>query len=171
MNFTKHKRKGLSEMVSAAEFQEKNGIWTKVSISEPDKKLGETDADKFMQGFVARNPNNHEDMWYVAKDYYDQNLEPAEEQAKSNLTFGQAIEAAKQGRRIARLGWNGSGMFAYIVPAASYPAQTGAAKQHFGENALVPYRAYWALKTAQEDIATWAPSGSDSLAEDWVVLD
>jgi hypothetical protein len=24
---------------------------------------------------------------------------------------------------------------------------------------FVPYRAYWALKTAQEDVATWAPSG------------
>lgn len=88
-----------------------------------------------------------------------------------NLNFGQAIEAAKQGKKIAREGWNGNGMFAYIVPAQSYPAQTEIAKNHFGENAMVPYRAYWALKTAQEDIATWAPSGSDSLAEDWMVLD
>ena len=88
-----------------------------------------------------------------------------------NLNFGQAIEAAKQGKKIARKGWNGNGMFAYIVPAQSYPAQTEIAKNYFGENAMVPYRAYWALKTAQEDIATWAPSGSDTLAEDWIVLD
>lgn len=90
---------------------------------------------------------------------------------KENLTFGEAAEAAKKGKRIARRGWNGQGMFAYIVPAASYPAQTGVAKEHFGEKSLVPYRAYWALKTAQEDVATWAPSGSDSLAEDWMILD
>jgi len=88
-----------------------------------------------------------------------------------NLNFGQAIEAAKAGNRVARAGWNGSGMFAYIVPAASYPAQTGAAKAHFGENGMVPYREYWALKTAQNDVATWAPSGSDSLASDWMILD
>lgn len=88
-----------------------------------------------------------------------------------NLNFGQAIEAAKQGKKIAREGWNGNGMFAYIVPAQSYPAQTEIAKKHFGENAMVPYRAYWALKTAQEDVAAWAPSGSDTLAEDWIVLD
>lgn len=85
--------------------------------------------------------------------------------------MGFATKAAKAGKRVARAGWNGSGMFAYIVPAASYPAQTGAAKAHFGENGMVPYREYWALKTAQGDIATWAPSGSDSLAEDWMVLD
>ena len=88
-----------------------------------------------------------------------------------DLNFGQAIEAAKQGKKIAREGWNGNGMFAYIVPAQSFPAQTEIAKNHFGENAMVPYRAYWALKTAQEDVATWAPSGSDTLAEDWMVLD
>ena len=88
-----------------------------------------------------------------------------------NLNFGQAIEAAKQGKKIARKGWNGNGMFAYIVPAQSYPAQTEIAKNYFGENAMVPYRAYWALKTAQENIATWTPSGSDTLAEDWIVLD
>lgn len=88
-----------------------------------------------------------------------------------NLNFGQAIEAAKAGKRVARAGWNGSGQFAYIVPAASYPAQTGAAKAHFGEGSMVPYREYWALKTAQNDVATWAPSGSDSLASDWMILE
>lgn len=87
------------------------------------------------------------------------------------LTFGMATEAARRGKRIARRGWNGSGMFAYIVPANHYPATTDIAKNHFGEGNLVPYREYWALKTAQGDVATWAPSGSDSLATDWVVLD
>ena len=88
----------------------------------------------------------------------------------SNLSFGDAIEVAKNGGKVSRSGWNGSGMFAYIVPANSYPAQTGAAKSYFGEN-LVPYREYWALKTAQGDVATWAPSGSDSLANDWGVVE
>lgn len=86
-----------------------------------------------------------------------------------NLTFGQAVEAAKRGLKVSRAGWNGAGMYAYIVPASSYPAQTDVAKAQFGE--MVPYRAYWALKTAQNDIATWAPSGSDSLADDWQIID
>lgn len=87
------------------------------------------------------------------------------------LNFGQAIEAAKKGKKVARKGWNGSGMFAYIVPANSYPALSEVAKSHFGENAMVPYREYWALKTAQNDVATWSPSGSDSLAEDWLIVE
>jgi len=87
-----------------------------------------------------------------------------------DLSFGDAIKAAEKGERVAREGWNASGMFSYIVPASSYLAQTGAAKEYFGEGALVPYRAYWALKTAQEDVATWAPSGSDTLAKDWYIV-
>ena len=98
-------------------------------------------------------------------------LESLTDLREGNGTFGDAILAAKEGYKVARIGWNGSGMFAYIVPQASYPAQTGVAKSHFGENAMVPYRAYWALKTAQEDVATWAPSGSDSLAEDWCTVE
>ena len=61
-------------------------------------------------------------------------------------------------------------MFAYIVPAATYPAQTTMIEGVF-EDDMVPYREYWALKTAQNDVAVWAPSGSDSLAEDWCIVD
>lgn len=85
------------------------------------------------------------------------------------MDFGKALEALKLGSKVAREGWNGSGMFVYMVPANSYPANTEAAKSHFGDS-LVPYRAYFALKTAQNDIATWVPSGSDILAEDWVIV-
>lgn len=87
------------------------------------------------------------------------------------LTFGLAVEAMKLGKRVARTGWNGVGMFAYYVPANSYQAQTGAAKAFFGEGAMIPYRAYLALKTAQGDVAAWQPSASDVLAEDWYVLE
>ena len=88
---------------------------------------------------------------------------------EKQMDFGDAIKAAKQGKKIARIGWNGSGMFAYIVPSNSYPASTEIMKDYF-KGELVPYRAYWALKTAQEDVAMWSPSGSDSLAEDWIIL-
>lgn len=87
------------------------------------------------------------------------------------LTFGLAIEALKLGKKVARAGWNGAGQFVYYVPENSYKAQTGVAKEFFGEEAMVPYRAYLALKTSQGDVATWAPSTSDVLAEDWQVVE
>ena len=87
-----------------------------------------------------------------------------------NLNFGQAIEALKSGKKVARKGWNGKGMFVYYVPAASYPPATDAMKSAFG-GGEVPYREYLALKTAQNDVATWSPSTSDALAEDWEVVE
>lgn len=86
--------------------------------------------------------------------------------------FGIAITMLKLGYKVARKSWNGADMFVYYVPAASYPIQRnnlGTLGGMFPED-LAPYREYLALKTAQNDIATWTPSCSDSLAEDWYLV-
>jgi len=83
------------------------------------------------------------------------------------MDFGSALSALKAGRRVTRAGWNGKGMWLYLVPANSYPAQTDAAKAEFGE--MVPYRAYIAMKTAQGDVVPWLASQSDVLDEDWEI--
>ena len=86
------------------------------------------------------------------------------------MNFGDAIESLKAGLKVYRAGWNGRGMFIYLVPAASYPAQTGAAKRYWGEDALVPYGAYIAMKTAQENVVPWLASQTDVLSEDWDIV-
>jgi hypothetical protein len=85
------------------------------------------------------------------------------------MNFGEAIEQMKAGEAMARQGWNGLGMFVYLVPAAAYPAQTGVAKAFFGEGALVPYNAYFAIKGVDGNVSTWVPSVTDCLAEDWAL--
>lgn len=87
------------------------------------------------------------------------------------MTFGQAIEAMKQGKKVARRGWNGKDQFAYYVPADRYVAMTQAAKSIADGDGRVSYRAYLALRTAQGDAATWVPSVSDCLAEDWEIVE
>jgi hypothetical protein len=115
-------------------------------------------------GYLVEYENGYQS--WSPKDVFDKAY-----RAMVGMTFGLAIESLKNGLKVARAGWNGKGMFAYLVPANSYPAQTGAAKSYFGEGSVVPYRAYLALKTAQNDVATWAPSVSDVLAEDWEIVD
>lgn len=88
----------------------------------------------------------------------------------AKMNFGQALEHLKDGKKLQRAGWNGKGMFVYLVPPASYPVQTGAAKSHFGEGSLVPYNAYFAIKNVDDTVSTWVPSVSDCLSEDWEVL-
>lgn len=84
-------------------------------------------------------------------------------------TFEWALAKLKAGFALKRTGWNGEGQFTYMVPPASYPAQTGVAKQHFGEGSLVPYQGYFALKNAQGSVAVWFPSVGDLLATDWAI--
>jgi hypothetical protein len=80
MDFKKHKRKGaLSELIQVQEFFSQGGDITQVSVSGPDQELLKTNPDAFNQGFIARNPDNHNDMWYISKEYYDKNLEEVEE--------------------------------------------------------------------------------------------
>lgn len=126
--------------------------------------------DGFLVEYVDGGTANHPDFsGYISwspKDVFERAYRRTQ-----GMTFGLAIEALKLGKKVARAGWNGAGQFVYLVPANSYPAQTGVAKQFFGDGAMVPYRAYLALKTAQGDVATWAPSCSDALADDWLIVE
>ncbi len=161
----------------------KTYIGTKIIQAMPMTRLAYNE----MRGWTVPADENPNDAGYLV-EYQDGgkpnvrgfagyvSWSPAEQFEKAyrpttGLTFGQAIEALKAGKKVARIGWNGSGQFVYLVPAASYPAQTGIAKAYFGADAMVPYRAYLALKTAQGDVATWAPSCSDALAEDWIIVE
>lgn len=88
-----------------------------------------------------------------------------------DLSFERALSWLKMGKPVRRSGWNGKGMFLYLVPAARYPAQTAVAKAFWGENALVPYGGYIAMKTAQDNVVPWLASQTDLLADDWCLLD
>ena len=135
-------------------------------LPEDEKHLA--DDQGFLVEYVDGGNSNHPDhdgyISWSPKDVFDSSYK-----ASGKMSFGMATEMAKRGYKVAREGWNGSGMFAYIVPADSYPAKTKAITGTFKDD-LVPYRAYWALKTSQNDVSTWAPSGSDSLSDDWYVL-
>ena len=93
-----------------------------------------------------------------------------------NNTFGIAIEALKSGARVARDGWNGKGMYLWLLPAAIVKAEwcrepylKAMAEANGGEiEALGSIR----MMTADKKILTgWLASQSDMLAEDWQVLE
>lgn len=46
----------------------------RVSISQSDKEAGSPKVGDM----IARNPKNHEDQWLVAKEYFEENFEPAD---------------------------------------------------------------------------------------------
>jgi hypothetical protein len=85
------------------------------------------------------------------------------------MDFGAALIALRAGHRVARSGWNGKGMFIYLVPAGNYFPTTSVAKAYFGGQ-LVPYKPYIAMKTVDEDVVPWLASQTDLLAEDYFVV-
>ena len=89
------------------------------------------------------------------------------------MDFGYAVKMMKEGKRVARSGWNGKGMFLYYVPENKYPASRNEHGTMVGvfEDDMVPYREYIALKTVDNQVVPWAPSISDALAEDWQIVE
>lgn len=126
--------------------------------------------DPSVEGYHLKYPNGTQ-TWVEKKSFEElyQEADERKQYRNGKMTFGEATELAKLGFGVGRKGWNGANMFAYIVPESKYKPITPIAKAYFNDQE-VPYRAYWALKTAQGDVAMWAPSGSDSLAEDWEVI-
>ena len=72
MEFKKYKRTNIAEM---HKYNPNNmypqGFIEKVSISQVDKENGSPKEGDM----IARNPENYEDLWLVAKDYFEQNFE------------------------------------------------------------------------------------------------
>ncbi len=84
--------------------------------------------------------------------------------------IGQAVKEMQDGKKVARAGWNGKGMFIYYVQANSYKATSPVAKAEWGEDALVPYQEYAAMKTVQGTVIPWVCNMADMFARDWEVV-
>ena len=99
--------------------------------------------------------------------------------ATDGLTFGQAIEAMKQGKKVARKGWNGKGMW-LCVPLCNGPKEIpatgiwGKPNAEYAENngGTVKVVPYVTMKAADGTIVMgWLASQTDMLSEDWCIVD
>jgi hypothetical protein len=92
------------------------------------------------------------------------------ESLPSSFNFGGALLLMKAGKKIRRAGWNAGGQYVVFMPGypEGVPANKVTAAAHgIPEGTLIKVRPYMVLHTAQGDLAMWAPSGSDALADDW----
>lgn len=84
--------------------------------------------------------------------------------------IGWAVEELKDGNRVARNGWNGKGMYLFLVPGSRFTVE---ADRPMGEacpelvGKEVDYHAHVDMKTAQGYVVPWLCSQADLLADDW----
>lgn len=85
------------------------------------------------------------------------------------MKFGEALEACKQGKNIARKGWNGKDQFVFLIPAEEL--QRGL-NYGYGEYLGEPMiTGTLAIKTSSNQIQIgWLATQSDMLSDDWYVL-
>lgn len=86
------------------------------------------------------------------------------------MGYGEALFLLKKGKKVCRIGWNGKGLFIFLVPENKYHASGNKLKTLIGtyRDDMVPYTAYLAIKSVDGTITPWAASQTDTLAEDWM---
>lgn len=81
------------------------------------------------------------------------------------MNFGDAIAAMKDGKKVRRKGWNGSGIFIHLHPILAE------------EECTQPYIVIDTMglqsdnNDAKRGIVPWLASQTDMLAEDWEVVE
>lgn len=85
------------------------------------------------------------------------------------MDFSDALRAIKTGHLVRRAGWNGKGMFVFLVAGSTFVVNRAPLNRIFPEGAEVTYQGHIDMKTADGTIVPWLASQTDVLAEDWEV--
>ena len=95
------------------------------------------------------------------------------------MRFGEALTNARNGKRIARLGWNSKGMYVYMTKGRLIPVDAWEVRlpsqeltEIEKEKGYVNILPHLDMKSAQDTrIIGWLASQTDMLADDWYVVD
>lgn len=87
------------------------------------------------------------------------------------MTFGEALALLKSGHKVARDGWNGKGMFLFLVAGSRFQVNRAPLLGIYPEGTTIDYRPHIDMRTADGSICVWTASQSDLLAGDWHLVD
>jgi len=91
------------------------------------------------------------------------------------MDFGEAIRALKTGKKVARAGWNGRGMWLIFVPG-SMDVMTSAGSAYHNAGVLntdiLPHIDMWTVNSTgrRAMLPGWVASQTDMLSDDWAVV-
>ncbi len=148
----------------------KKYIGTKiVTAFEQDKKVGENGIERgygviYEDGYQSWSP----------KDTFEAAYRAIEGDAQA-LTFGDAIHMLKLGKKVARAGWNGKGMWLALTLSIHDIPRSGTNMPVYrltlDDSGVGATALPWiGMKTADNKFVPWLASQTDMLADDWVVV-
>lgn len=120
---------------------------------------------EYLDGGKANTPDHAGYVSWSPEDVSQKAYRPCDA-----MTFGLAIEAMKLGKRVARAGWNGKGMWLFLIHGSNDLSRLHG--YGFGEALGEPtFRDSIFMKTVDNQLVPWTASQTDVLAEDWTVVD
>ena len=84
------------------------------------------------------------------------------------MSFGEALEAVKNGKKATREGWNGKGQYIELATCLSYKTASGEvvnAEHQTAGNSSIAF-----VGTSGTQIG-WLASQADMLSNDWIVIE
>lgn len=128
---------------------------------------------EYLDGGKANVPGYAGYVSWSPKDVFERAYKPT-----SSMSFGDALVFLKAGKRVARAGWNGKGMWLSLscdgtreVSAENFwsPHNAQHARDNGGKATVLPSIT---MKTATGEILMgWLASQTDMLAEDWTLVE
>ncbi len=115
---------------------------------------------KYADGYTSWSP----------KAAFEESYRTSEPGMDQSLTFGDALHYLKLGAKVARTGWNGKGMFVFLVNGSTFNVSRAPLLGIFPEGTEINHRPHIDIKSVDGSISTWVPSIGDVMAEDWAVL-
>ncbi len=88
-----------------------------------------------------------------------------------NADFGYALHELRLGNRVARSGWNGKGMFIFLVPGSVFKVNRPPLLGIYPEGTEINYCPHIDMKTADDKVVPWLASQTDIMAEDWEIVE
>ena len=112
-------------------------------------------------GYKVRYADGYES--FSPKQVFEEAYRPTD-----GLSFGLAIEAAKKGMKIARVGWNGKNQYVELATCIGYKDPQGNVTNPYHE--AIGNKALAFVGTSGVQLG-WLASQADMLADDWRIVE
>lgn len=128
--------------------------WPEVKESEGGAVIQAGYAVEYNDGYISWSP----------KDVFEKAYQPIDA-----MNFSHALQAIKDGHKVARKGWNGKEQFVFLIKASQYQRSLGFGfGEYLGEPEIC---SGLAIKTSKNEIQMgWLASQADMLADDWRIV-